>query len=196
MFHCRLITGKRKEWRFNTGCHEHQTSRKVVCAMANKSANTLLQIGCRVRELREARLLSQDDFARVVGCHRSQVSQVERGVKNLSVDTIERFALALGVEAASLLQTGPAVPRGAPESLPLRELVSQNIFSLRSAGGFAQDALSETAGLSRNYVSTLEVHKKNVSLSHLEKLASVLDVPISVLFERELPLDRIAGRSR
>ncbi len=137
--------------------------------------------------LREAKGLSQDDFARVVGCHRSQVSQVERGIKNLSVDTIERFARALQVEAVSLMESGPASIPSAPESLPLRERVSQNIFALRSACGLTQDALSESAGLSRNYVSTLEVHKKNVSVSHLEKLAAVLGVPIRVLFEQNPP---------
>ncbi|CAG9183280.1 hypothetical protein LMG23994_05105 [Cupriavidus pinatubonensis] len=184
---CRPKTWKLKTWRPKTGCHGHQTSRKVVCAMVNKKENTLLRIACRVRVLREEKGLSQDDFARVIGCHRSQVSQVERGVKNLSVDTIERYARALQVEAVSLLETGPARVRVTLESFSLRERVSQNIFELRSACGLTQDALSESAGLSRNYVSTLELHKKNVSLSYLEKLAAVLGVPIRVLFEQNLP---------
>ncbi|QIE22859.1 helix-turn-helix domain-containing protein [Caballeronia sp. SBC2] len=149
--------------------------------MVKKNENALYQIAHRVQELRVVGGLSQDEFARLVGCHRSQVSQVERGVKNLSLDTIDRFAKALGVDAVSLLQSGPVVVHESSNPLSLRERVSRNVFTLRSARGFAQDALSESAGLSRNYVSSLEVRKKNVALSHLELLAAALGVPLTAL---------------
>jgi transcriptional regulator with XRE-family HTH domain len=160
---------------------ERSFSRKLTRAMVKKSEHVPSQIARRVQELRSGRGLSQDEFARLVGCHRSQVSQVERGVKNLSVDTIDRFAKALGVDALSLLQTGPVVARDPRKALSLRERVSRNVLALRSARGMAQDALSESAGLSRNYVSSLEVRKKNVALSHLEMLAIALGVPLSEL---------------
>lgn len=79
--------------------------------MVTENESVLFQIARRVRQLREDSGLSQDAFARLVPCHRSQVSQVERGVNNLSLDTIERFAIALGVDAVSLLQEGAAIAR-------------------------------------------------------------------------------------
>jgi transcriptional regulator with XRE-family HTH domain len=135
----------------------------------------LLFIARRVRELRVARGKSQDEFARLVGCHRSLVSQVERAARNLSVDTIDRFATALDVDAVSLFYD-KIIPRKLHNSTPLRERVPSNVLALRSKHRLSQDALSERAKLSRNYVSSL------VDLGHLEKLAQALDVPLSELF--------------
>lgn len=150
--------------------------------MVNKNEDILFFIARRVQELRSARDKSQDAFARLVGCHRSFVSQVERGVRNLSVDTIDRFATALHVDAVSLFQDSE-VPRDLHNTMPLRERVSTNVLALRSRpGGLSQDALSERAGLSRNYVSSLEVRKPNADLRHLEELAGALGVPVSALF--------------
>ncbi|MGF6261830.1 transcriptional regulator with XRE-family HTH domain [Paraburkholderia youngii] len=141
----------------------------------------LLFIARRVRELRVASGKSQDEFARLIGCHRSLVSKVERAARNLSVDTIDRFATTLGVDAISLFYD-KAIPRELHNSIPLRERVSLNVLALRTRHGLSQDALSERAKLSRNYVSSLEVHRPNADLGHLEKLAKVLDVPVSELF--------------
>jgi transcriptional regulator with XRE-family HTH domain len=155
----------------------------------------LLFIARRVRELRIARGKSQDEFARLAGCHRSLVSQVERAIRNLSVDTIDRFATALSVDAISLFYD-KEVPRNLHNSTPLRERVSSNVLALRNERGLSQDALSERAKLSRNYVSSLEVHKPNVDVGHLEKLAEVLDVPVSELFAADGPKGTTLGTKR
>ncbi|WP_161782945.1 helix-turn-helix domain-containing protein [Paraburkholderia nodosa] len=141
----------------------------------------LLFIAARVRELRVASGKSQDEFARLVGCHRSLVSQIERAVRNLSVDTIDRLATALGVDPVSLFYD-KVIPRELHNSEPLRERVPLNVLALRTGRRLSQDALSERAKLSRNYVSSLEVHRPNADLGHLKKLATVLDVPVSELF--------------
>ncbi|MGM3412097.1 helix-turn-helix domain-containing protein [Ralstonia holmesii] len=156
--------------------------------MVTENESVLIRIANRVRQLREDSGLSQDAFARLVPCHRSQVSQVERGVNNLSLDTIERFSAALGVDPVSLLQDGPAIARKTQGAIELRERVARNVHLLRTTRGLAQDALSESAGLSRNYVSTLEVRKKNVSLAHLEALVAVLGVPLQDVFDPELSI--------
>lgn len=155
--------------------------------MVTENESVLFQIARRVRQLREDSGLSQDALARLIPCHRSQVSQVERGVNNLSLDTIERFATALGTDPVSFLREGAFVARNARDTTPLRERVAKNVLCLRTTRGLAQDALSESAGLSRNYVSTLEVRKKNVSVAHLLALATVLGTPLSAMFEPELP---------
>lgn len=153
--------------------------------MVTENESALFQIARRVRQLREDSGLSQDALARLVPCHRSQVSQVERGVNNLSLDTIERFAIALRVDAVSFLLGGAVIARNSRDTSSLRERVAGNVLLLRTAKGLAQDALSESAGLSRNYVSTLEVRKRNVSISHLEALGMVLGAPLSELFKPE-----------
>ena len=56
-----------------------------------------------LRFLRRQRGLSQEALANESGTHRTYVSGVERGVRNVSLDNISRFAKALGVPAWRLL---------------------------------------------------------------------------------------------
>lgn len=152
----------------------------------------LSYIARRIRALRNARGQSQDELARLAGCHRSLVSQVERAVRNLSVDTLDRFATAMGVDAISLFYDRE-VQRNPLDSTTLRERVSLNVLALRSRRGLSQDALSRSAGLSSNYVSSLEVHKPNVDLAHLGKLAQALDIPVRDFFTPDMSGGPLSG---
>lgn len=60
--------------------------------------------GLRLRELRLARELSQESLARKAGVDRTYVSSVERGKRNVSLETIYLLAEALGVHPAELLK--------------------------------------------------------------------------------------------
>ena len=55
------------------------------------------QFGNRLRELREARGLSQEALAHEAGLDRTYVSSVERGKRNISIENIERLAIALQI---------------------------------------------------------------------------------------------------
>ena len=58
--------------------------------------------GARVRTLRQARGWSQETLAAEAGLHRTYISSVERGQRNLALDNIHALADALGVPAAAL----------------------------------------------------------------------------------------------
>ncbi|MGA8352888.1 MAG: helix-turn-helix transcriptional regulator [Solirubrobacteraceae bacterium] len=60
-------------------------------------------VGRNLRTYREARGLSQESFADVLGVHRTYMGAVERGERNLTLQTIERIADQLNVKALSLL---------------------------------------------------------------------------------------------
>jgi transcriptional regulator with XRE-family HTH domain len=57
-----------------------------------------------VRAYRVAKLMSQEQLGFAAGLDRTFVSQIERARINVSLDNIEKIALALDVPAAQLLQ--------------------------------------------------------------------------------------------
>jgi transcriptional regulator with XRE-family HTH domain len=67
----------------------------------------LQQFGERVRSLRTALGLSQERLAAVSGLHRTYVSGVERGERNISLINIHRLADALGTTPSELLKEQP-----------------------------------------------------------------------------------------
>jgi len=59
-----------------------------------------------LRRLRAQQGISQEQLADLAGLHRTYVSSIERGERNVSIDNIERLAQALKVPAADLIKAG------------------------------------------------------------------------------------------
>ena len=57
-----------------------------------------------LRAKRLALKLSQEELAALCGLHRTYISDIERGTRNLSIDNVERIAEALKVEPADLMR--------------------------------------------------------------------------------------------
>ena len=61
-------------------------------------------VGRNLRAYREARGLSQEAFADVLGVHRTYMGGVERGERNLTLKSVERIAAKIEVEPLMLLR--------------------------------------------------------------------------------------------
>lgn len=61
--------------------------------------------GERIRALRQERGLSQERLAELAGVHRTYLSSLERGERNVSLDNIYAIADALGVPPADLFES-------------------------------------------------------------------------------------------
>ena len=59
-----------------------------------------------LRKSRLAQGLSQEELAAKAGLHRNYVGSVERNEKNISIDSMERLAAALGLDVVTLLIRG------------------------------------------------------------------------------------------
>jgi transcriptional regulator with XRE-family HTH domain len=66
------------------------------------SAALFEKFGARVRQLRKAARLSQEELAERCHMHRNYVGGIERGERNPSLQNIALLALALGVEPSEL----------------------------------------------------------------------------------------------
>ena len=73
--------------------------------MAKKvGADILERLGFAVKSRREALSLTQEEFAERAGIHRTYLSDIERGSRNVSLINIERVALALSLKISQLFQ--------------------------------------------------------------------------------------------
>ncbi|MBI5882195.1 MAG: helix-turn-helix domain-containing protein [Elusimicrobia bacterium] len=66
----------------------------------------------RIREERDLRGWTQEEFAERAGVHLSFIGQIERGIRKPSLATVQRMAEALGVDPGRLL--GPPPQRRDP----------------------------------------------------------------------------------
>jgi DNA-binding XRE family transcriptional regulator len=63
-------------------------------------------VGQNLRLLRTARGLSQEDFADLLGVHRTYLGGIERGERNLTLKSLERIAERIKVDPIALLTEG------------------------------------------------------------------------------------------
>jgi transcriptional regulator with XRE-family HTH domain len=61
------------------------------------------EIGAKIRKFREQRGLTQDELGAATDMHRAYIGHVERGEKNMTIDSLERIAKALKVSVKDLV---------------------------------------------------------------------------------------------
>jgi len=85
-------------------------------------------IGARIRQIREQQDLSQKDIEERIGLQRCYVSRVENGHTVPSLETVEKFATALGVPLHQLFQAqDDLLPKSSLTSRPaLGELAGED----------------------------------------------------------------------
>ena len=62
------------------------------------------EIGARLRAIREAREMTQGELAQLIGIRNSNVSDIERGTRGLTLNQVARLAQALSIPTADLLE--------------------------------------------------------------------------------------------
>lgn len=64
--------------------------------------NIKYRFGIAVRKRRQELNISQEELADQAGLHRTYISDIERGVRNVSLENIERLAVALRISVSDL----------------------------------------------------------------------------------------------
>lgn len=60
--------------------------------------NICKRFGLNVKKFRQANGYSQEKLAELTGLHRTYISSVERGTRSISLNNIEKIAIALGTK--------------------------------------------------------------------------------------------------
>lgn len=60
------------------------------------------RFGLAVREQRKQLNVSQEELAMRIGADQAYVSRIEAGLMNVTLETVEQVAVALGIDVASL----------------------------------------------------------------------------------------------
>jgi transcriptional regulator with XRE-family HTH domain len=92
-------------------CRTGPAEKCVVASDLPQWNNPGMIIGDRLRELREAKKLSQGDIEKRTGLIRCYVSRVENGHTIPAIETIEKFARALEVPMYQLFYDGEELPK-------------------------------------------------------------------------------------
>ena len=62
-----------------------------------------MRFASNLRIKRKDKGISQEELADLAGLHRTYVGSVERAERNVSIDNMERLAVALGLDVVDLL---------------------------------------------------------------------------------------------
>ncbi len=68
-------------------------------------------IGATIKDMRENKVLSQNDLGLLTGMHRSYVGDIEQGTRNISVWNLVRIGLALETSGAAILDVAEPIWR-------------------------------------------------------------------------------------
>lgn len=63
-----------------------------------------------------------------------------------------------------------------------REVLAENMRSMRTERGWSQEVLAFETGLHRTFIAHCERSARNLSIDNIEKIANAFNVPISELF--------------
>lgn len=66
------------------------------------SEEILIRFGRVIRQIRIEKRISQEEFADMCGMHRSYMSDVELGKRNISLENIERISRAFNMTIAQI----------------------------------------------------------------------------------------------
>jgi len=108
---------------------------------AHRTDDLQLRFGVVIRESRRRLGISQEELGWRAGLHRTYITDVERGVRNISIRSIASLAAALEVSISSLFARADEIPSGKAPILDRLEVASCGVDGKDGVGkdGMAKD---------------------------------------------------------
>nr|WP_170566436.1 helix-turn-helix transcriptional regulator [Ruegeria atlantica] len=151
-------------------------------------------LGRSIRRLRKERGLNQAQLSELAGISAVTISQIENGLTNPAIGTVEMLAKALSTSVPALYLSRTDQPRRTDEALI--NTVSKNIDARRTYLGLSSAEMAQRAELSQSYVSKIKHARLLPKVSRLVKLARALGVqPSWLLAEAFDPAKAVPGET-
>jgi len=177
------------------------------------------RLGSALRRLRLSSGWTLEHTAELLGIDLKHLQKVEAGRQNVTLATLERIGAGLGVDMGAVLEaavsgraprlraplsvreppSGPPPERAARpnpvEATDLLVRVGERLAELRLARRMTQRELAEGAGVPLGFVQRVEGGRvRKVTVQRLGRLAAVLGVDATTLFEPPAQRYRLHGR--
>lgn len=166
----------------------------------------MIEIGARIKQLREERNLTGKDLAEKIGLSPSQMTRLEKGQRRVDSEVIIRLAAALELSPAAFFGASGATaeePAGTPRSKELglshlHDDVGRLIRSERRRRHITVDDLARRTGYSRAYVLAVEQGRRSgLDGDFLRKACRILQIdPFRVLEQQEAIIRSLGARVR
>jgi transcriptional regulator with XRE-family HTH domain len=127
-----------------------------------------VNIGYNLKKIRKDKGLTQDKLSEITKISIASIQRYELGKRQPNIQTVNKFAEALGVTINTLLKD---------ENISLGE----NIKKLRKNKGLSQKQLAEILNLSEITIRRYEKCSNIPTIETLDKIAIALDVPLNEL---------------
>lgn len=131
--------------------------------------------GKLIRDTRKCRNLSLQDLAKKASISVSYLSEIERGKKQPSLETVNKLSQALNISKEGLFSDSP-------RSSMSGSSLGERLYLFRKRKGLSLSELAKKVGISKTYLCQIEGQNVMPSISTLKEIAKALDIcPVDLM---------------
>lgn len=131
-----------------------------------------MNIGHNLKKIRKSKRLTQEKLSEITQISIASIQRYESGKRQPNIQTINKIAEALGVPVSEILGSNATTNN-----------IGTKIVSAQTINNISHEELAERTGIDEKYLRIIKSNQVNPTNEELNKIASVLDYPLSYFTE-------------
>ena len=131
-----------------------------------------MNIGHNLKKIRKSKRLTQEKLSEITQISMASIQRYESGKRQPNIQTINKIAEALGVPVSEILGSNATTNN-----------IGTKIVSAQTINNISHEELAERTGIDEKYLRIIKSNQVNPTNEELNKIASVLDYPLSYFTE-------------
>lgn len=131
-----------------------------------------MNIGHNLKKIRKRKGITQEKLAEIAQMSMASVQRYESGKRQPNIQTINKFAEALGVPVNELLGTNTTTNN-----------IGTRIVSAQTINNISHEELAARTGIDEKHLRIIKYNQINPTAEELQKISSVLGYPLSYFTE-------------